>query len=1032
LTDGGAPSARIEWVEANGSPAPLDLRSADEWRILLQLDGTTCAAIRLPGPGEGAGAGFFTAAVLRHADGPRAHAEFVAAFRRRLGTAPQRRYAEQTCSVVVCTHRRPEVLARLLAGLRELDPQPFEVVVVDNAPGEDDCRELVERSGARYVREDRRGLNNARVAGVRAARGDLVAFTDDDCLPTVGWLRALPELFDDPLVAVATGPAFAFELATPAQERREAIAGFPFGLTRSVYDWTKIRPVHAGRVGAGANMIFRRACIEPAEEFFPPDLDVGTPAQGGGDLYAFYRLLAAGYRIVHDPGSFVLHRHPPGAEALLATVRSYGVGSTAYLAKVFSEDRDLAVFAIWRWLPQQYLAALVGRAAGRTDAATLRLRWEYLVSSLRGPARWLEARRTLASASQPRIAAPVPNGDPAPATRDETTKLDASVVLFGAPEAAERCASELAAERDATGFEVVAPEGASPAEQRNAGARAAKHDVLVFLDATSTPEPGFVRAHAERHRKARHPLVVLGYSRSKPGAGLLAMHDALWWEQHYAAKRDAVILTFADVTASNVSVTRATFERVGPFDDALAPLDDADWGERALIAGAELVFEPSAVARRSAGDPSLLARLAQAEAEGRAEAALMKRYGISLSHVPLHRRARVAARLFGVPSARPALVVLLVALERLRARRTWLRILRTAVRSAREHGWETGGAPSHPVADGTLAVDIDGDGPIWTSGLRLPRLRLMRAGRPLAELSPRRGQWHAGLAEDAARRLAKLWWPDYDDRWWVNLPGAAGAGTRAAPETAEVSDVLVLFGPGSRVQDERARGDLERAGATVRVAAGEEHWCALDAEIRAAGAMRVAIPFPGTTPSAGWLAPSVAGLEASRLAAVVGAGLGDGEPPTPLRVHSRRTLPERFSSAAGRPPQYIALRADRYRELGGFDLTLARFGAHTVVLDFLERALASGLLVGLRDTPGLSPVGAYRPARAGLEWQRWAAAGSLLLLSARETGGEAWLRLGARFAADAWQSLVGGGSGRRWWVGTRVAFLAGCIRALRG
>jgi len=118
-------------------------------------------------------------------------------------------------------------------------------------------------------------------------------------------------------------------------------------------------------------------------------------------------------------------------------------------------------------------------------------------------------------------------------------------------------------------------------------------------------------------------------------------------------------------------------------------------------------------------------------------------------------------------------------------------------------------------------------------------------------------------------------------------------------------------------------------------------------------------------------------------------------------------------------------------EIGGFDAGLARFGAQTVVLDFVERALAAGFLVGYRDTPGLAPAGAYRPARRVLEWQRWAATGTLLVLSARRGGGaEGWLRLTARFVDAMWQSLVAGRSGRRWWVGTRLALLAGCIRAL--
>ena len=106
-----------------------------------------------------------------------------------------------------------------------MDPPPLELIVVDNDPGDEDCRAEVEQAGARYVREDQRGLDNARNAGLRVARGDLVAFTDDDCVPPPTWLRALGGLFADPAVAAVTGPAFAHSLDTPAQVRFEEQGG---------------------------------------------------------------------------------------------------------------------------------------------------------------------------------------------------------------------------------------------------------------------------------------------------------------------------------------------------------------------------------------------------------------------------------------------------------------------------------------------------------------------------------------------------------------------------------------------------------------------------------------------------------------------------------------------------------------------------------------------------------------------------------------------------------------------------------------
>lgn len=101
-------------------------------------------------------------------------------------------------SVVVATHDRPELLAELCAALRDqtLAHDRFEVVVVDDASGPATQSVLVDelqRDGLnlRVVRrEHNAGAAAARNAGWRAATAELVAFTDDDCAPSRGWLEA--------------------------------------------------------------------------------------------------------------------------------------------------------------------------------------------------------------------------------------------------------------------------------------------------------------------------------------------------------------------------------------------------------------------------------------------------------------------------------------------------------------------------------------------------------------------------------------------------------------------------------------------------------------------------------------------------------------------------------------------------------------------------------------------------------------------------------------------------------------------------
>ena len=1004
MSDVGAPPVvGIRWIEANRPPTDVDLRSADEWQILLELDGTACAAVTLPNPGEGAGPAFLTAAVLRHADGRRAHRGFVRGFRERLG-AGQRSFREWTCSVVISTHRRPEYVAGALEALGKLDPKPFEVIVVDNDPGDQDCRAQAEAAGARYVREERRGLNAARTAGAREARGELVAYIDDDCIVSPHWLGQLPELFDDPLVAAVTGPAFAYELTTPAQRRRDVIAGFVHGFGRSTYDWTTLRPVHSGRVGAGANMIFRRDRLAELGDPFPPDLDGGTASVSGGDLYALYRVLAAGYRITYDPATFVFHRHRADAAALRGTVRGYGVGAAAFLTKTLVEEGELASFAIWRWLPQQYVVALMARAVGRGDAVAVRLRWEYLWNSFRGPAAWLSAHRSaLREGPLPAIApAPEPAAEHAAPAAPPAA---ASVIVCG------RSGVEVERARAALGpgggCEVVSATGRNRAAQRNAGAAKATGDVLVFLDAELVPEPGFVAEHLARLAAGDAPDVVLGYSPSRPSGGLAAKHDALWWEDHFTAKRDAVTLTFGDFVGSNMAVRRAAFERVGGFDEELEAHDDWEWGVRALRAGVRAVFHERAVARREPPPASALARIARAHMQGRDEVRLHERHGIGLPPGPERPvLVRLLSRTLDQGGAAPA-AFLLDLLESLRARRAWLSLFRLALGAARERGWRQAGGTGMPgAATATVTVDLDAVDPIPAPRFEVPALLLQRSGETLARLSPRRAQWQGGLAEGAAGLLASVWWPEKENRWWTMLPGARAAITDDAGDVLDATRALCL-------QDET--------------------WDGADRAIRREGRERdfVGLVLPGVSASDTWLAAIAPAFEGSRVAAVVGAGLRDDEPPAALVIHSRTTLPGRYATGLGRPFQYVAVNPRIYEQLGGFDLEAAAFGDQAPVLDLVERALAAGFVIGYRDTPGLDPAGCYRPERSRNEWQRWAAAGALLARDARRsTGAGGWLRLAGRVIDGMWARLIAG-DGRRWWIGSRLALLTGVRRGLR-
>jgi GT2 family glycosyltransferase len=251
-------------------------------------------------------------------------------------------------SVVISTRDRPDHLARCLSALLALQYPGYEVVVVDNAPSTSATADLIRQTYAdepriRYVREDHPGLASGHNRGVLEARGEIIAFTDDDVVVDAHWLVGLAKGFEAAEnVACVTGLILPLELETPAQFLLEAYGGFTRGFRRRIFDlrehrWKKpAYPYIVGACGGGANMAFTAAFLRK-EGGFDPALPIGE------DNAAFFRVIIGGYRLVYEPASLVYHQHRQNYTELQKQLYGYGVGFTAYLTKIII-DHPLLIF----------------------------------------------------------------------------------------------------------------------------------------------------------------------------------------------------------------------------------------------------------------------------------------------------------------------------------------------------------------------------------------------------------------------------------------------------------------------------------------------------------------------------------------------------------------------------------------------------------------------------------------------------------------------------------------------------------------
>lgn len=114
-------------------------------------------------------------------------------------------------SVVIPTLNRPRQLAHCLEALRQQTLQePWEVIVVDDGSivpvAETESRQSLTRSCAlQIIRQPNKGPAAARNRGATAAKAQLIAFTDDDCMPDITWLERLLLTWQDNTLAMVGG-----------------------------------------------------------------------------------------------------------------------------------------------------------------------------------------------------------------------------------------------------------------------------------------------------------------------------------------------------------------------------------------------------------------------------------------------------------------------------------------------------------------------------------------------------------------------------------------------------------------------------------------------------------------------------------------------------------------------------------------------------------------------------------------------------------------------------------------------------------
>ncbi len=212
-------------------------------------------------------------------------------------------------SVIVCSYNGGHTLAACLDSLGKLNYPAYEVILVDDGSTDDTAYVAVQFPQVHYIHQSNHGLSHARNTGVAAAKGEVLAYTDSDCMADVDWLYYLIGTLVSGDYAGVGGP----NITPPAQNWIQAcVAAAPGGPSHVLLTDTIAEHI------PGCNMAFYRWAFESMGGFDP------EYHKAGDDVDFCWRIQQGGWVIAFSPAAIVWHYRRFTLRAFLKQQDGYG------------------------------------------------------------------------------------------------------------------------------------------------------------------------------------------------------------------------------------------------------------------------------------------------------------------------------------------------------------------------------------------------------------------------------------------------------------------------------------------------------------------------------------------------------------------------------------------------------------------------------------------------------------------------------------------------------------------------------------
>ncbi len=248
-------------------------------------------------------------------------------------------------SVIICTRNRAGSLQRTLDSFLEIESAAdrFELIVVDNG-STDDTAAVVSRFAAgvpfavRYVLEKRRGVNAARNRGIATAAGDVMLWTDDDCIVAADWISTVQHCFANDLMKLVGGRVELFNRNDRPITIKQSLLHERLTSTSELFGF-----LH------GCNMAFGRPVLERIG-WFDVRFGPGTRLRSASETDFVYRALKSDIPVSYDPDIVVFHNHGRSTIAdARRLMKRYQFGNGAIAMKYLLRGQvDLVKACYWQ------------------------------------------------------------------------------------------------------------------------------------------------------------------------------------------------------------------------------------------------------------------------------------------------------------------------------------------------------------------------------------------------------------------------------------------------------------------------------------------------------------------------------------------------------------------------------------------------------------------------------------------------------------------------------------------------------------